>query len=644
MERIGRYRIDSELGKGAMGIVFRAQDPAIGRTVAIKTIRLTEFVDPVERGRLRERLLNEARSAGILSHPGIVTVYDAGEENETAYIAMECVNGPSLEQLLSGDTPVDPDTLLRVIRETAAALDYAHKKGIVHRDIKPGNIMLQDDGTVKITDFGIAKIASQQLTQAGTVLGTPNYMSPEQVRGKKVDGRSDQFSLAVIAYEMLTGDRPFTADQLPTLLFKIVHDEPPPVQRFNPTLTWQIEVVLRKALEKEPDQRYRNCAEFAAALDAACRSSKDWKPLPRGGDDDLPTVTTKIVEQPEAEPEPAAAPEALAPPPAAAAPQVPAIAQPDVVPEVQAEPQPVTEPTPGPQPVQPAPPRAEPPPAAGAPPPRVEPERKAPPPRKREPEPAGVIVAEEVVPEKSRTMLFVAGGIAAVLVIAGIAGWSMGWFGGQQTVQTAQTSAPPPQPPPSSPVETSSRPSPAASRAKQNPPDVPPAPAATPATQEMEQAPGRIRQPAEPPVTPGAGSETAVNVQTVPPGATVTFDNNPAFTCQSPCSLPLTNGRHTLSATTGGYRTALRIFELPRDAELSVNLIRMAGQILIVTEPPGAAILVNGKQRSEKTPATIELPVGKQTVVVSMPGYKNDDQEIDVKDGAYMRLSFTLSK
>ena len=149
-----------------MGIVFRAQDPAIGRTVAIKTIRLTEFVDPVERGRLRERLLNEARSAGILSHPGIVTVYDAGEENETAYIAMECVNGPSLEQLLSGDTPVDPDTLLRVIRETAAALDYAHKKGIVHRDIKPGNIMLQDDGTVKITDFGIAKIASQQLTQA----------------------------------------------------------------------------------------------------------------------------------------------------------------------------------------------------------------------------------------------------------------------------------------------------------------------------------------------------------------------------------------------------------------------------------------------------------------------------------------------
>jgi serine/threonine protein kinase len=579
-----------------MGIVFRAQDPAIGRTVAIKTIRLTEFVDPVERGRLRERLLNEARSAGILSHPGIVTVYDAGEENETAYIAMECVNGPSLEQLLSGDTPVDPDTLLRVIRETAAALDYAHKKGIVHRDIKPGNIMLQDDGTVKITDFGIAKIASQQLTQAGTVLGTPNYMSPEQVRGKKVDGRSDQFSLAVIAYEMLTGDRPFTADQLPTLLFKIVHDEPPPVQRFNPTLTWQIEVVLRKALEKEPDQRYRNCVEFAAALEAACKSSKDWKPLPRGGDDDLPTVTTKVVEQPDAEPEPASAPEAAAAPP----------------------------------------------PVAETPSPRVEPERKAPPPLKPEPEPAGVVVPEEVIPEKSRATLFVAVGIAAVLVIAGIAGWSMGWFGGQQTVQTAQTSAPPPAPPPAPPAETSPRPSPTASEAIT--PNITSTPAAAAAQQAIEHAPGKIRQAAEPPATPGAETDLAVNVQTTPAGASITFDNDPALSCQSPCSLPLAKGRHTLSATTSGYRAALRIFELPRDAELSVNLIRMAGQIHVVTDPPGAAILVNGQQRSEKTPATIELPVGKQTVVVSMPGYKNDDQEIDVRDGAYMRLSFTLSK
>src|SRR5262249_36665755 len=160
----------------AMGIVYKAQDPAIGRTIAIKSIRLKELSDESERERLRERLFREAQSAGILSHPGIVTIYDIAEENGMAYIFMEFVNGPPLEKMLATQTP-DKETLLSIFRQTAGALDYAHKKGIVHRDIKPANVMIHEDGTAKVTDFGVAKIVSQQMTQAGTMMGTPSYMS-----------------------------------------------------------------------------------------------------------------------------------------------------------------------------------------------------------------------------------------------------------------------------------------------------------------------------------------------------------------------------------------------------------------------------------------------------------------------------------
>ena len=205
MEQIGRYKIVGELGRGAMGIVYKAQDPSIGRMIAIKSIRLNDLSDDAERVRMRDRLFREAQSAGILSHPGIVTIYDVAEEGGLAYIFMELVNGPPLEKMLKAEQTPDKETLLSVFRQTAAALDYAHKKGIVHRDIKPANIMIHEDGTAKITDFGVAKIVSQQMTQAGTIMGTPSYMSPEQVQGGVISGRTDQFSLAVIAYEVLTG-------------------------------------------------------------------------------------------------------------------------------------------------------------------------------------------------------------------------------------------------------------------------------------------------------------------------------------------------------------------------------------------------------------------------------------------------------
>jgi serine/threonine protein kinase len=314
MEQIGRYKITGELGRGAMGIVYRALDPAIGRTVAIKVIRLNEFTDPSERTRLRDRLFREAQSAGVLSHPNIVTIYDIDEENGGAYIAMEFVDGPTLDQMLTADPP-DSGLMLSILRQTAAALDYAHSRGIIHRDIKPANVMIHERSSVKITDFGVARIQSQQMTQAGVMIGTPNYMSPEQIQGRPIDGRSDQFSLGVIAYELLTGERPFAGNSLATVVFKIMNEEPLPVQRLNPTLGWAAETVLKKALAKSPGDRYANCTEFVAALEKACSSNPGWKPLTPGSATDMPTVVeerrTPAEELPTLPPPPVVEPRAL---------------------------------------------------------------------------------------------------------------------------------------------------------------------------------------------------------------------------------------------------------------------------------------------------------------------------------------------
>ena len=273
-----------------MGVVYRAQDPAIGRIIAIKSIRLNDLTEESERDRLRERLFREAQSAGILSHPGIVTIYDIFEEAGLAYIFMEFVNGPAFEQMLGAAQTPDKDTLLSILRQIASALDYAHRKGIIHRDIKPANIMIREDGSAKVTDFGIAKIASQAMTQTGTIMGTPTYMSPEQVQGIPVTGQADQFSLAVIAYEALTGEKPFTAEYLPTLLYKIVREEPIPLTLLNPTLDPQVDGVMRHAMAKNPQDRFPTCAEFVEALAEALNAAPGWMPLPRGASHHISTV------------------------------------------------------------------------------------------------------------------------------------------------------------------------------------------------------------------------------------------------------------------------------------------------------------------------------------------------------------------
>ncbi len=202
---------------------------------------------------------------------------------------MEYVDGETLEKILLADTPIDQQLMLWILRQAAEALDYAHARGIVHRDIKPANIMVRKDGVAKIADFGIARVQSQSMTQTGQVLGTPNYMSPEHISGKPVDGKADQYSLAVMLYEVLTGEKPFVADSLATLLFKVVSENPAPMPRMNPTLSPHIDEVLQRALAKSPADRFSTCSEFVRALERACNATPGWRTLVRGGGLTQPT-------------------------------------------------------------------------------------------------------------------------------------------------------------------------------------------------------------------------------------------------------------------------------------------------------------------------------------------------------------------
>lgn len=272
MARIGRYQIVSELGRGAMGVVYRAHDPKIGRELAVKTIRLADHVDVEELGSLRQRLFREAQSAGRLAHPGIVTVFDVGEEDGTAYFTMELVEGQKLSEYAVPDLNffAKVQFLSDLLSMTASALDYAHAHGVVHRDIKPSNIMVTPTG-VKIMDFGVARVHSSDLTMTGAVVGSPNYMSPEQVQGETIDGRSDQFSLGTIAYEILAGARPFRSSSLTATLFKLVNESPHSIRRLDSRVHPDLERVVMQALEKDPRDRYETCTAFADAFAAAAR-------------------------------------------------------------------------------------------------------------------------------------------------------------------------------------------------------------------------------------------------------------------------------------------------------------------------------------------------------------------------------------
>jgi serine/threonine-protein kinase len=263
---LGRYEIQKELGHGAMGTVFLGKDPKINRLVAIKTIRFDE-IDPSQLDDTKKRFFREAEAAGTLSHPNIVTIYDAGEDYDVAYVAMELLEGTDLAAFAMKENKLPIKEVMRIIRAVADGLDYAHGKGVVHRDIKPANIMLLKNGEIKITDFGIARVVATSTTQTGTVLGTPSYMSPEQVLGKKVDGRSDLFSLGAVSYELFSGEKPFSGDSIATLMYNIANKPPVLITKLLTDIPECCAYIVHKLLTKDIEKRYQKGKDVVNHID-----------------------------------------------------------------------------------------------------------------------------------------------------------------------------------------------------------------------------------------------------------------------------------------------------------------------------------------------------------------------------------------
>jgi RNA polymerase sigma factor (TIGR02999 family) len=268
MSRIGTYEIEEELGRGAMGVVFRAYDPTVDRRVALKVILPQPMASEAEAADAQLRFSREAAVVGKLSHPNIVTLYHMGAERGFVYLVMEYVDGVSSEKLL-GKGPIEPARVLPVLRQIADALDYAHSQGVIHRDVKPANILIRFDGRAKLSDFGIAHIQSQTITQTGMTMGTPAYMAPEQILAARLDGRSDQFSLASSTFEILVGRKPFEGATEVNLIFNILHQEAPFIHSANTDLPESCSPVLSRAFEKQPQARFATCTEFVTAL-ASC--------------------------------------------------------------------------------------------------------------------------------------------------------------------------------------------------------------------------------------------------------------------------------------------------------------------------------------------------------------------------------------
>jgi serine/threonine-protein kinase len=307
IERIGKYRIDGVLGTGAMGVVYKAYDANIARTVALKTIR-RELLDDMrgqQESELVARFRNEAQASGRLVHPNIVAVYDFGELQEATYIAMEYVDGTPLSAFLAKETAMEPAASVTCIGQLLRALEYAHARGVVHRDIKPANILITADAQVKITDFGIAKIESSTLTQVGAVIGTPSYMSPEQFKGESVDGRSDLFAVGIVLYQMLTGARPF-AGAASNVMHQIIHEDPVAPSVRKPDLHPAFDAVLRKAMAKRMEDRYPSAHAFQQALTEAHLQHTGGLPLTE--EDNERTVLAFRRPPPAAEPARAASP------------------------------------------------------------------------------------------------------------------------------------------------------------------------------------------------------------------------------------------------------------------------------------------------------------------------------------------------
>ena len=567
VKQVGRYRIIEEVGRGATGVVYKAVDPKLDQTVVLKVIR----PDPENR---MPSVLETLRAITRLSHPNIAVLYDVLSEDQDVYLAFEYAPGISLETMLRRLALPEKPMLLHCFRQVAKGLDYADTKGFVHRDIKPSNIFIHETAagisTVKITDFGVSQLVSHGIT-GGVMAGTPSYLSPEEIQGTAVDGRSDQFSLAVVVYEALSGTKPFIADSLPAIFYQICKQAPRPVEQINPSLTAAVGVVLNRALSKNPSQRFHTCGDFVEALGKALQETPGW------------------VAPPVALPEP---------PPVRAARQVfPESDSSLYLPSL--------------------------PKRRGA---EEDEDRK----KKQEHSPltllAVMLVLSAVV--IAVTVLFGQWDWRSVFSRP-----STGTAPTETSNQTGsgrtESSTPSKQDQAKQvgPGAAANEPSkPVDSNPVTGPPPVPPP---TKAPEPAKPAPNLPVQPGKSSPVPGAVA--AVDLLSEPPGARIVVDGNPTTSCVAPCTISLPTGRHTATFELNGYNLARRVFNVPDEKSLITPLGRSAGTLVVTSTPAGSAIFVDNKPAG-KTPATLHLPAGRHTLVL-VNGPMRHQETVEIEAG-----------
>jgi serine/threonine-protein kinase len=586
-----------------MGVVYQGFDPIIGRTVAIKTM-LTEGLAPAEFEDFKARFQREAQAAGILNHPNIVTVYDFGEDSGVLYLAMEFLEGRSLQDIVEEEGVLPVERIIPIYEQVCGALDLAHTHKIIHRDVKPANIMILNSGIVKMTDFGIAKMLATGMTQAGQILGTPNYMSPEQVRGRQIDGRSDIFSLGVILYELVTGEKPFGGQNITTVIYRIINENPIPPRELDSTIHPGLSYVIQKALAKSPEERYQTCREFADDL-------KNYRKL---GGAIAPSETVVVRVPPigatlgETRPTPAVKP----------------------VLDVRLTPQAPARPAP-PPPVQPAPSQSS---AAtwilvilllagalgGG---YYYMFMRA---------PAATETTQTPAPQSPPATQSAPATNPSQPQATGEAGTPTqpGAQPGDANVGTG--AAAPGAPASSAPTGATAQGQSAGTAAATHPPDAK-STTQTTARAESSVSPRPSGGGAKPSQGPGSLVVTA-NV----PGATVTLDGKPEMSGAAPFSVQsLSPGVHSVAVTKEGYNGAQRSItvEAGKSASLSVELTVPAGEINIETIPSGIETLIDG-QLVGKTPVQKPAGVGRHTYTLRGPGKNPYAGNFEIKHDGYI--------
>ncbi len=561
MNPVGRYQIAGEIGRGAMGVVYKALDPAIGRTVAIKTIYLTDLTDSDTRQRVAERLMREAQSAGTLSHPNIVTVYDVLKQDEFAYIVMEFVPGPSLEEMLrEGKLPAGNELLL-YLRQVAEALDYAHRKGIIHRDVKPANIIISEPASngervAKIADFGVAKPVSQDITQSGSLTGTPSYMSPEQIEETAVDGRSDQFSLAVLVYQLLSGEKPFAADTLPALLRSICTEDPAPIEKINPALSPTVGKVMRRALAKKPQDRFPSVSDFVGALSIALAESH-FPPARDAASNGGPRHA----------------------PPKVAATVLQGYSSTDILRRLR----------------------------------EIDGEPEA---ELKNQDPARAKLALIVVlcfAVAAAIMFIVRMNSGSQIPVQVLDTRSAPAVPPPQdslsnTTQKSRTRAP-----------RSAREIPERQTFQSRTPQ---RTSAVNSSSNETHSRGVLVPPV--PASVSSPTMADIDLLSEPSGARIVVDDRSDASCNAPCTMSLPTGRHTLTAQLNGYTTARRIFVLPDERSLYVPLTQNTGVLVVTSIPNGSSVIVDG-QRYGQTPATLHLSAGVHHIALTNGALRHDE-------------------